>query len=253
MEAVVDTALRQGRTVMPPVYFVNLACDSDRRQRMEREFARLGIQGRRFDAVLWTGLSEQERLRLYSEDLNLKQYHCPLVSGEKGCYASHLALWQQLCDGTDSAMVVLEDDVELSDDFVPVIEAAMAKAGDWDMLKLISRSRENPRHATPLTSSGHQLITYRRIPSLTAGYVITRAGAQKLLASRLPFGRPIDIDLRFWWENGLRIRGVLPALLTLHETSEVSSIGQRASRAGKSRWRQWKNKFIYNFMNSVSR
>lgn len=252
MEAVVDTALRQEHVVIPPVYFINLARDSDRRQRMEQEFARLGIQAQRFDAVLWTSLSEEERRRLYSEELNLKQYHCPLVNGEKGCYASHLALWKQLCDGTETAMVVLEDDIEISDDFVAVIEAAMAAAGDWDMLKLIGRPREKTRDAKPLTSS-HNLITYRRIPSLTAGYVITRTGAQKLLSSRLPFGRPIDVDLRFWWENGLRIKGVLPALLTLHETSESSSIGQRASRAGKSRWRQWKNKLIYNFMNSVSR
>lgn len=252
METVVDTVLRQGHVVIPPVYFINLARDTDRRQRMEQEFNRLGILGKRFDAVLWTSLNEQERQHLYSEDLNVKQYHCPLVNGEKGCYASHLALWKQLCDSSDSAMVVLEDDIELSDDFVPVIEAAMTSAGNWDMLKLIGRSREKTRHAAPLVQ-GHQLITYRRIPSLTAGYVITRAGAQKLLASRQPFGRPIDVDLRFWWENGLRIRGVLPALLTLHETSEASSIGQRASRDGKSRWRQWKNKLIYNFMNSVSR
>jgi glycosyl transferase family 25 len=68
------------------------------------------------------------------------------------------------------------------------------------------------------------LVEYQRVPSMTAGYVISRAGAAKLLATRLPFGRPIDVDLRFWWENDLRILGTVPSLLILDETSFVSTI-----------------------------
>ncbi|MEG1456495.1 MAG: glycosyl transferase family 25, partial [Comamonas sp.] len=40
----------------------------------------------------------------------------------------------------------------------------------------------------------------------------------------------IDVDLRFWWENDLRILGTVPSLLILDETSFVSSIWSEKPR-----------------------
>jgi len=87
---------------------------------------------------------------------------------------------------------------------------------------------------------------------LPAGYVISRAGAKKLLTSRLPFGRPIDIDLRFWWENELVVLGVTPSVLILDETSFVSSIGDKAGQKRKSwvmRWKKFRLKSALTFGN----
>ena len=96
----------------------------------------------------------------------------------------------------------------------------------------------------------HALVEYRRVPSLTAGYVVSRAGAEKLIASRMPFGRPIDVDLRHWWENGLRIRGVVPALISLDDTSQQSSIGAKVEeRSLASKWRKFCHKAAYTFNN----
>lgn len=206
-----------------PLVFVNLERDAERRQRLEAELARLNLQGERLHAVWWADLPAAEQDALYSPQLNHDQYYKPLVNGEKGCYASHIQAWRQLLASDAPAMVVLEDDVRLDDRLADGIAAIAALDIPWDMVKLLGRVHEKVRRQRPLLP-GVALVEYQRVPSMTAGYVISRAGAAKLLATRLPFGRPIDVDLRFWWENDLRILGTVPSLLILDETSFVSTI-----------------------------
>lgn len=206
-----------------PLVFVNLDRDTERRERLEAELARLNLQGERLHAVWWAELPTAEQDALYSAERNRDQYYKPLVNGEKGCYASHIQAWQRLLASDAPALVVLEDDVRLDDRLADGIAAIAALDIPWDMVKLLGREREKVRSRRPLLSDV-ALVEYQRVPSMTAGYVISRAGAAKLLATRVPFGRPIDVDLRFWWENDLRILGTVPALLILDDTSLESSI-----------------------------
>ena len=224
---------------MLPIVFINLDKDVERRERLQAEFARLNLPGKRFSAVWWKELPPHEQDVLYSATLNQQQYYKPLVNGEKGCYASHLEAWRQLLASEAPAMVVLEDDVVLDDSFEAVIEALAESDKDWDMVKLMGRfGAEKIRSKKPLTPA-HDLISYQRVPSMTAGYVVSRAGARKLLESRVPFGRPIDVDLRFWWENDLKILGVQPPAIRLDVTSEVSTIeGPRPPVGLRMRWRK---------------
>lgn len=233
-----------------PIFYINLARDTERRQRLETELARQGLQGTRFEAVWWADLSAAEQQQLYSAELNQRQYHATLVNGEKGCYASHLRLWQQLLASGAPAMVVLEDDVGLKDGFAALLEAISQRPQPWDMVKLIGREHDTFRARAPL-APGVEWVDYQRIPSMTAGYAISRAGAQKLCQSRLPFGRPIDVDLRYWWENDLAVLGVSPAALVLDETSFTSSIGSKAAavRLGQ-RWRKFKRQCTYSALSA---
>lgn len=234
-----------------PVVFINLASDTDRRTRMEAEFARHGVAGERFEATRWTALPEAQQARLYSPALNARQFHKPLVNGEKGCYASHLRCWQWLLDSRHAAVVVLEDDVALKPELAAVIAAIEQLPSGWDMVKLIGRDSEKLRRSRPLLA-GYSLVDYKRVPSLTAAYLISRSGAQKLLASRIPFGRPIDVDLRHWWENDLRVQGVVPAAVALDETSFQSSIGAKVAEGGiAAKWRKFRHKAAYTWRNHL--
>jgi glycosyl transferase family 25 len=241
-----------------PIRYINLDRDAERRARLDAEIARLGLPGERAPGVLWTALSQAEQDVLYSPALNARQFHKPLVNGEKGCYASHIALWRWLLASAHPAVVVLEDDVRLKDEFATVCAAIAALPEDWDMVKLIGRAElgkaEKLRHQAPLCP-GHQLVQYRRIPSLTAGYVLSRRGAQKLLATRVPFGRPIDVDLRHWWESQhLVVRGVSPAAIELDDTSFDSSIGDKAAeRSWADKWRKARFRARYTLGNAWHR
>ena len=81
---------------LPPVRFINLERDTERHQRMLDELARVEVAGERFPGVLWADLPPSQQAAHYSAELNKRQFHKPLVNGEKGCYASHIACWRWL-------------------------------------------------------------------------------------------------------------------------------------------------------------
>ncbi len=237
-----------------PLVFINLDKDSERRTRIEGQLAHLGLPGERLPAVWWKHLPPAEQSLLYSAERNHGLYYQPLVDGEKGCYASHIQAWRQLLASDAPALVVLEDDVRLTPQFADVVNAIAALQEPWDMVKLLGRDREKVRSQRPLVP-GTALVDYSRVPSMTAGYVVSRAGAAKLLAHRQPFGRPIDVDLRFWWEcDQLHILGVSPSAIALDDTSEVSSIWDtRDTLTPGQRWRKFTMKLALTLGNAWHR
>ena len=233
-----------------PIVYINLDEHVERRALLQAELAAAGVQAQRLSAVRWARLPTEEQARLYSEALNRQQHHVPLVAGEKGCYASHLQACQALLASPHPALVVLEDDVQLTPGFVPALHALLPQLAQWDLVKLIGRPREKLRHSSALTGAT-ALVAYARVPSLTAGHVLTRRGAQKLLASRVPFGRPVDLDLRHWWENGMQVRGLHPAVIALAPLHEQSSIGAKgAGRSLAQRWHKFHIKLMHGFRNA---
>lgn len=231
-------------TTHVPIVYINLDTAVERRRLLEQQCQTMGLSARRLNAIRWSSLTPEQQRGYYSAELNASQYHTPLVDGEKGCYASHMQAWQDLLAGADPCTVVLEDDVRLAPDFLRVVHAVAQLDMPWDMVKLIGRSVEKVASTRPLCE-GVELVDYSRIPSYTAGYVVSRTGAQKMLATRQPFGRPIDVDIRFWWENELRVYGVWPPVLLHDETSQVSTIaGRHAQRSLSMRWKKLKMKFL---------
>ena len=208
-----------------PVLYINLEKDQERRQRMEKQLFQLQIPAQRMPAVWWKEVPPTEQARHHKSGLTQRQYFKPMGNGEKGCYCSHLQAWQRLLDSDAPAMVIFEDDVRL----LPQLPQILDKVADlppnkWDLIKLYGREKEKIASRLPLEVGDFALITYRRVPSFAAGYVISRAGAEKMLRTRIPFGRPVDVDMRFWFENDIRIFGVYPSVIALDDTSQISSI-----------------------------
>ncbi len=236
-----------------PLVYINLDEDTQRRSTIEAACAAVGVQAERLPATRWSRLNAEQQAALYSAGLNARSYFRPLLPGEMGCYASHIAAWQRLLASSAPALVVLEDDIEPRPDFAAVVNAIAALPAAWDMVKLIGREQERPATRRPL-SGGYEWVSYRRVPSLTAGYVVSRRGAARLLATRVPFGRPIDEDLRHWWECGMVMRGVLPAVIGIADTSSNSTIGarQRQTRVDL-RFRKFLFKCRYTLANALAR
>lgn len=236
-----------------PLVYINLDEDTQRRSTIEAACAAVGVSAERLPATRWSRLNAEKQAALYSAGLNAHNYYRPMLPGEMGCYASHIVAWHRLLASSAPALVVLEDDVEPRPDFNAVVNAIAALPVAWDMVKLIGRERERPATRRPLTG-GFELVSYRRVPSLTAGYVISRRGAERLLATRVPFGRPIDEDLRHWWECGMVMRGVLPAVIGNADTGSSSSIGvrQRQTRVDL-RFRKFLFKCRYSLANALAR
>jgi glycosyl transferase, family 25 len=232
-------------------FVINLDRDTERMDQMAQRLGVLQLPFERVPAVLGRSLSTDERAQLYDAKANRRHYHSPLVDGEIGCYASHLRLWQRLAAEAASPAepprsaaavappavnLVLEDDVLLDACVLDLADTLGRCASDWDMVKLMGRRREAKAEARPL-SDHHTLLRYRRPPSLTGAYLLSAAGASKLAVARQPFFRPVDIDIRHWWECDLRLFGVFPYPAREAPAAEASTIGQRRGLARGWRWR----------------
>jgi glycosyl transferase family 25 len=242
---------------MWPIVYINLDRDQHRRALMEAALAATPFAWERLPGVLWSQLGAAQQAQFYSAQRNRQQFFRPLVDGEKGCYASHLRACDWLLARDCPAVVVLEDDVALAPALTEVLFALYRElpASGWDMVKLYSRPVERAWTQRPLTGQ-HRLLTYRRVPSMSYGYVLHRDGAAKLLAARRPFGRPVDVDLRYWWESDLRILGVAPAVVAMGPEGMNSSIWrgeQRQPRTWSQRWRRWWFQLDYTARNAWHR
>ena len=228
---------------------INLPSDDARWVDVRRQFYRAGLRPIYHEATDGSGLSEADIDSLYSAELNRRQYHRPLTRGEIGCYASHLTVWKQFLDSGQGAIAIFEDDIDIDTDLAYVLDALRRSPVEADLVKLIGRRREKVLERVPLMP-GRELVRYRRVPSLTGAYVLTRRGAQKLVAHRQPFGRPVDVDIRYWWECGLEVLGVQPYPVRDSATSRWTTIENRHVRAPRgSRWAKLRLQARYSLLN----
>jgi glycosyl transferase family 25 len=207
---------------------INLADQTARWAAMAAQFAGWPFPVTRFDAISGVRMSAAEIGALYSPSRNRRQYHQPLAPGEIGCYASHVAVWRALLDSDEPCVAVFEDDITLHHELREVLRAVKTLGANWGMLKLIGRFKEHVSQDQPWIP-GHRLIRYRRIPSCYSAYIISRHGAEQLLSAHVPFGRPADIDMRYWWESGCQVIGVQPYPVSHSAYNSHSTIGDRSS------------------------
>jgi len=133
-----------------------------------------------------------------------------MSKGERGCAASHVALWRQ-CVASEAPLLVLEDDVVFSSPrvgewtccLVSVVEAALAPAERSVVLYL---GAEAELRAGAPTLRGKQAIWAARTKRVgcelrealwawqTHAYVLWPAAARILLAG-LPVDAPVDVYL----------------------------------------------------------
>lgn len=131
-----------------------------------------------------------------------------LTPGEKGCYASHLIVAEQIVARGLSSAVVLEDDVNLDDGFLDDVATAVECAPEgWDVIGLAWWTKPIHRRLAPVGC--RHLVQFLQMPKVTAAYVLSYAGALKLLSPR-PRLRPIDVDIHYGWEMMLAGYGVYP-------------------------------------------
>ncbi len=124
--------------------------------------------------------------------------------------------------------IVLEDDAELDPNFQTIAEQAVACApSDWDYLHISSRFKKSVIKIADIDAT-HKLVRYVLQPSGTVGYILSNSGARKWLAPMQRI-RPNDLDNRFAWQQGLKIYGIYPAIVS-HQEGHASTLGRPGIR-----------------------
>ncbi len=184
---------------------------------------RLGLEFEFFDAIGGSDLSQEEIARAYDPDKNARLFKRPLSAAEIGCYLSHRALWDRVGRSRAAGAIILEDDFDADDALPALLDEICGMDLSNCLVKLHSQRKAKGARLATLTG-GYRLLAPAKIPGMTLGYVVERRAAAALAEKSLPFGRPVDMDLKHWWDFGVPVLLVEPAPLRVRTADGVGAI-----------------------------
>ncbi|XP_047556723.1 inactive glycosyltransferase 25 family member 3 isoform X3 [Lutra lutra] len=179
------------------VFVISLARRPDRRERMLSSLWEMEISGRVVEAVDGRTLNSSI-MRSLGVDL-LPGYQDPysgrtLTKGEVGCFLSHYSIWEEVAARGLAQVLVFEDDVRFESNFRGRLERLMeeveAEKLPWDLIYL-GRKQVNPEEEAAVERLPHLVVA--GYSYWTLAYVLSLAGARKLLASQ-PLCRMLPVD-----------------------------------------------------------
>jgi glycosyl transferase family 25 len=222
---------------MPPIFLINLDRSSERLALMQAQASELGLAFERVRAIDGTRQLPGWMVSQFIDGCG--QVRGGLSEGEVGCYASHLLVMSTIVERRLEAAIVLEDDAILDQDFEQAACAAVRAApAGWECIHL---STDFKKAAFPVAGLGlgRSLVRYKRLPVNSLCYVVSLAGAAKLLEARRRV-RPFDLEFRLAWQTGLEMFGTYPALARANqrlETTIRADWKDRGCAATRTRWK----------------
>jgi glycosyl transferase family 25 len=211
-----------------PIFVISLPAARARRASCRAAMERLGLEFEFFDAIRGSDLSQEEIARVYDPEKNARLFKRPLSRAEIGCYLSHRALWDRVGGSRTAGAIILEDDFDAAD-ALPTLLDKICRMDLSNCLVKLHSERKTKGAPLAILGGGYTLLAPRRVPAFALGYVVERRAAAALADKSLPFGRPVDIDLKHWWDFGVSVLIVQPSVLRIR-------LGDDASAIESSRW-----------------
>lgn len=182
-----------------------------------------------------------EDIPSYDRAWRARHFGYDLTLGEIGCLLSHRALWER-CVRSNQTMCILEDDVELGEDFAASLAHALAWQGEWDVLRFLAERWDRWRVPVWRLDAEHVLAQYPRPAMGTAAYLLQPQAAQRLLALTEQIRIPVDQVIDRFWAHRLRVRVVEPHPVRIAQScpSVIAERGWAASHGDARRplWRR---------------
>lgn len=215
------------------VFVINLDRATARLAAMRAQLDRAGIAFTRVPAV------EGAALRFPIPEFSALSYKLlhgrRLVPAEVGCYLSHVECARRLLAGKASHALIFEDDAILPPDLTEILEAALAREGSWDLLRLSSVNNGPKLRFAQITPTRHLAIAPFREKGAGA-YVINRRAARWIVQRLLPMRLAWDIAFDLEYLAGLRAVFVDP-LPVDQRADPVSQIQGGVAASKLPRWR----------------
>lgn len=95
------------------IYIVSLLRDTERRDKIQSDFSRLGIDFQFFDAVD----AKDPKNKALIEQARLSGVGHDMTDGEIACTLSHQFIYQKMISSNNDWIIILEDDVEIDERF----------------------------------------------------------------------------------------------------------------------------------------
>lgn len=184
---------------------LSLPKDVERRRSCELELDRFNLAREFSDAISGDQLEELHLLQSYDAGVNRRKFKRPLSRNEVACTLGHRQIWQKIANSEDHMCLVLEDDATFVQNPTSFLDAISQCPECFEevMVKLDGPPGKNAQIVRSVADQS--LVLSDRLPPRTTGYIIGRRAAARLIALDAPIARPIDIDLKFYWEHKVPI------------------------------------------------
>lgn len=198
----------------PHAYVINLRDATARMAHMQSELESAQIDYTRIEAVKGDLLSEP------IEDFDEKKFN--ILTGkhrnkrEIGCYFSHIAALRTFLSSDAKHALILEDDINLPDNFSTLIQEAIKHSAHWDLLRLTSSRTGEFIKITQLDDT-HQLAYNTKVLKNTGAYLINRNAAERCIKYLLPMRLPYDVALDRDWDCGFKTACIVPFPIKLED------------------------------------
>lgn len=235
-----------------PIHVLSLPTESARRHAVGLEFSRHGLAFEFVDAIDGRGPPDPRLAGHDSSSIHAGRFKRPLSPAELACALGHRAIWQRIAEGQAPVALVCEDDLRLTPacaDFLRGV-AARGEALAQVMVKLDSPVRAG---AAVGTLSGVALVLTRRLPPRTTGYLLGRGAAARLLARTRCVCRPVDMDLKHYWEHGVPVLLAQPQLVFVRPDAGSTLAAGRAARKPTGWWQRLASNLRYQWAMSLGR
>ena len=213
------------------LFVINLARACDRRRRMEEQFASLGLEATFHPAVDIRDFT-QETYSKVDRDTRRRLGLWPQADGEIACWMSHHQIMREIVKNGPETAAIFEDDAGLSADLPKVLGALERRSFAFDVVKLNRRSLKKTFIPCERLTTGHRVGRIRYHDYGSEGYVITRDAARHFLEKTPKMMREIDQALSRFWESGLNVFYVDPAVVS-HDEQDDSQIERDRKLARK--------------------
>lgn len=211
---------------MMKIIVISLPDSQDRRKNVSEKFDNRQIAFEFMDAVDGrTG--NHPYLKNYDEKAFLINRRRKAAPGELGCYVSHLLAWER-CIAIGAPIVVLEDDFELTDDFVEGLDFLENFLNDVAFVRL--EPLESRFFVTSHRGEKFSLVKQIKIGMCATGYVITPHGAKALLENGKKIRFPVDLYLKFVFIHKQIIHALIPNIVHPTQFDSIIGLGIRSHR-----------------------
>ena len=248
--AMTEQSLTAGPTMPPDIYIISLPGSIERRQHITQQLESVGppyaffdgIDGRRDDHII---------NKYYDEPLRLRRRGSPLSAGQLGCFASHHAMWQK-CIKERKTLIILEDDVDIDGDRLKILYQHADQLPPFLECVRLFKNKTRAHRSIPASRLGmFTALKYTKGPMSGMGYLLTPAGAAKLLSHTSPVFYAVDIYMDRFWAHKVECYGIHPPCIS-HRDEFDSTIGYDRNRPP----RPFKEKVLreaFNFTEKVRR
>lgn len=217
------------------IFVINLDSAPDRWAAIEGHFAGSPLEVVRVPGV--DGNTLEITPEIFSEK-RFRLFHGRAINPrEIGCYLGHVRAMEAFLASGDAHGIIAEDDLVPQPGWERVLERAMARSGQWNVLRLSGLGEGVPLTVASLGEGARLCVSLGRVKGAGA-YVLDRKAAAALVRTLRPMWLPFDHAIDREWHQGLRAAYVLPFPFSQTEAGFRSQIqkGKTGKMPSRSRW-----------------